>query len=401
MRIILISMIFVFLVACQPFEYEPQVSIIDELDEIVEQNEEFLINTTNQTISNQTIDASRAAYKITGVEGDLIRIPVRAIDPDGGPVELSFSEPFNEQGLWLTTIGDEGRYLVQVSAYDGFVTSREYVLVEVQRANRPPVIDCPSTIRVQETQTVNIECNIFDVEGHEFNVSYEGWMNSSTKQTTFGDRGEHQVLVRATDELGATATKEIRVVVNRTNRAPIIENLQNKQVQETQTIALNVTAYDPDGDNISIMYSEPFDQNGVFTPDFGDRGTYNVTVTATDGELSATETFTLTVIARNRAPVIEEIAPITVNEGQIVSIPVNAYDPDGDDVVISFSGWMNSSEYQTTYDDAHPLGCDERGCTATYFVTVTASDGQLETSRTVQINVVDVNRPPQFIFGEN
>ena len=395
MRILLISMIFVFLVACQPFEYDSQISLIDELDETIKLNDQY----NNQTSLNQTIDESRAAFILTGVEGELIRMPVRAVDPDGGQVELRFSEPFNDQGLWLTQLGDEGRYLVQVSAYDGFMTSREYVLVEIQRANRPPVIDCPSTVRVSETQTVNLNCNIYDLEGNDFNVTYEGWMNTSTKQTTFGDAGEHLVLVRAVDELGASATKEIRVVVNKTNRAPVIESMQNKQVLETSTITLDVVAYDPDGDNITIIFSEPFNQNGVYTPQFGDRGVYNVTVTATDGQLQSTETFELTVLARNRPPVIEPIEPITVNEGGLVTIPVVAYDPDGDNVVISYSGWMDSNEYQTTYDDAHPLGCDQRGCTATYYVTVTASDGDLETSTTVEINVVDTNRPPQFIFG--
>ena len=65
---------------------------------------------------------------------------------------------------------------------------------------------------------------------------------------------------------------------------------------------------------------------------------------------------------------------------------------------MSYSGWMTSAEYTTTYDDAHPEGCSTRGCTATYYVTVMVSDGVLETSQVVEVQVTDKNRPPQIIW---
>ena len=390
---IILSLILVLLVACQPFEFEaePAESIVAEL-----QNETTL--ETQRDVPTQRINESAAAFRVEATEGELVRIPVSAYDPDGGDVELRFSEPFNERGLWLTSLGDEGRYLVQVSAYDGFSTTTEYVLVIINRANRPPVIECPESITVSETETIQLNCNIFDEEGDNFTVSYQGWMNSTTKQTTYGDRGNHTVLVRATDSQGASSTKEIALNILRTNRAPVIKPIPDMEITETETLILEVNAYDPDGGEVSLSYSRPFDVNGVFMPDFDDRGTYEVTVTASDGEDVTTQSFTLTVLPKNRPPVIEPISTINVKEGETVTIPVVAYDPDGDNVIISYSGWMDSNTYVTTYDDAHPLGCDYRGCIATYFVTVTASDGELETSREVQINVEDRNRPPRFVF---
>ena len=223
-------------------------------------------------------------------------------------------------------------------------------------------------------------------------------MTSRVKQTDFGDRGSYTVIVRATDEKGASNSAEIIVNVERLNRPPTVQSLSDKSVLETQTIVLDVVASDPDGDSLQITYSEPFDQDGVYTPDFGDRGTYNVSVTVSDGDAAVVETFTLTVDAKNRPPVLEPIEPITVFEGETVRIPINAYDPDGHDLIISYSGWMNSRTYTTTYDDAHPNGCNERGCTATYYTTVTVSDGELSTSQEVEINVVDRNRPPVFVY---
>ena len=391
--ILLLTLALVFVAAC---EYQEPISVPVEENDLDEFNE--TINETDDLEELEGINESKATYKITATEGDLVEIPVQALDPDGGDVSLTFGEPFNEEGLWLTEIGDEGRYLVQVTATDGLLTTSEYVLVEILRANRPPVVECPDNITVQETETVRIDCNIYDEDGDALNVTYQGWMNSSSKETDFGDRGEHLVVVSATDG-EATTTANITVFVDAKNRPPVIEPIGDIEVLETESLNITPNITDPDGDDVTFEFSEPFLPNGTLITDYEDRVNYNVTLTATDGELTATESFELEILAKNRPPVLEEIEPIYVDEGEVVEIPVNAYDPDGEDLIISFSGWMNSSTRQTTHEDAYPNGCDERGCTATYYTTVTVSDGTLETSQEVEINVRDVNRPPEFIWG--
>lgn len=394
-HILIIMMgLLIFTAAC---EYEEPISLPgtsptpDFIDTINETDE---INETKDPVLNE----SRAAYRITATEGDLVEIPVQAVDPDGGEVQLSFEEPFNQDGLWLTQIGDEGNYLIKVTASDGILTTTEYVLVEILRANRPPVVECPEEIVVLETQTINLDCNIYDEDGAELEISYQGWMNQSTYETTYGDRGEHVVVVTASDgEL--TTSQTINIHVEAKNRPPVIQPINDLEVLETESITVVPSIHDPDGDEVTFEFSEPFLSNGTLRTDYGDRGVYNVLVMASDGELVTTESFRLEILPKNRPPVLEPINPILVNEGELVEISVNAYDPDGGDIIVSFEGWMNSSTRQTTYEDAHPKGCDERGCVATYFTTVTVSDGVLETSQEVEINVVDVNRPPQFIWG--
>ena len=117
-------------------------------------SESNVTSVANETNNSTQVDESKASFKITGTEGELIRIPVKAVDPDGDFLEYKFSEPFNVEGLWLTKIGDEGKYLVKVSVSDGFLSTSEYVLIDVLRANRPPQLECPKTITVQETETV-------------------------------------------------------------------------------------------------------------------------------------------------------------------------------------------------------------------------------------------------------
>ena len=61
--------------------------------------------------------------------------------------------------------------------------------------------------------------------------------------------------------------------------------------------------------------------------------------------------FTLTQ-QQNLPPVLGQINDITVNEGATVVFNPTASDADGDTLTFSYSGWMTSSSYTTSYTDA-------------------------------------------------
>ncbi|MEM3126938.1 MAG: PKD domain-containing protein [Candidatus Woesearchaeota archaeon] len=83
----------------------------------------------------------------------------------------------------------------------------------------------------------------------------------------------------------------------------------------------------------------------------------------------------------------EEFAKIVeVNEGQLVSLKPKAFDPDKDKVVFTFTNPLSKDgEWQTKPGDA-----------GEYVVTVTASDGKLQTVKKVKIVVKKVNIPPMI-----
>jgi hypothetical protein len=354
---------------------------------------------TNETSTKpKDVDFSKASFRISGVEGDLLKIPIKAVDLDGDSLKYKFEKPFNDQGLWLTQIGDEGEYLIKVTVTDGLVSTSEFVHVQVKRANRAPVIECLNTIKVMETETVTIDCNVFDEEGDSVIVGYDGWMRTSTYKTNYGDAGEYSVIVRARDQLHET-NKKITVIVEKKNRAPVISEMKALEVMETSKLTVTPEVYDPDGDAITLFFSEPLAKDGTYSPEFGDRGAYTVVVTASDGKANVTQNVGLVVLKKNRAPVLKPIETIKVMEGEKVMIPVQVYDPDGDDITITYSDWMSSGEYTTSYDDAYPKGCATKGCTATYFVTVKATDGQLEETLKVRVDVTDKNRPPELVWN--
>ncbi len=319
-------------------------------------------------------------------EGDFISFAdLEVKDPDGDTIDLTFSHPLDGNGEWQTTSGDEGEYTVMITASDGKVDTEMYALIKIMKGNAAPTIDAEETITVLEGEDVVIESTISDEDDDEISVEYSGWMTSTIYTTTYNDAGEHVVTISASDGKHTT-TKDVNVIVIHVNRAPILEEVTYDIIAlEGELIELVITASDPDGDEVTVSYEEPF-VDGTWQTSSGDVGTYSITVIATDGEETVSMEVPVTVQGTNSAPTIEEIADITVDEGEDVVIEVVAFD--GDELTTSFSGWMTSATYTTTYDDA-----------GTYTVTVTVSDGEAEASTEVTIIVNDINRPPEFIWG--
>ncbi len=83
-----------------------------------------------------------------------------------------------------------------------------------------------------------------------------------------------------------------------------------------------------------------------------------------------------------------KITDQTVEEGEVVELEPEATDPEGEDVVVTYMGWMTSNTKATTFDDA-----------GVHTVIVKASDGERETLKNVTITVTDMNRAPSFGDG--
>ena len=164
------------------------------------------------------------------------------------------------------------------------------------------------------------------------------------------------------------------------------EELTKIIVKEGELVVLKPESEDPDADTILYTFSEPLDKDGRWQTKKGDAGNYEITVTASDGELTDTQKILLVVESTNKAPVLSPIADITLNEGETVSLEPIATDPDGDEVTITYSGWMTEASYTTNYDDA-----------GTHIVTVTASDNIESASQDVIVTVNNMNRPPRIV----
>ena len=184
------------------------------------------------------------------------------------------------------------------------------------------------------------------------------------------------------------------------------------------TLTLNVVQYfnDPDGD--ALTYSASVSDPGVASATLADtivtirahaEGSATVTVTASDGSLSASQGAALTVFQQNRPPVaVDSIPAVDFVNGGLVSLNAASYfsDPDGDPLTYAASVSDSAVASASVADSVVTIRAHGEGSTT---VTVTASDGNLSVSqaatltvlpRSVESVTVSPDRPRVFGQGE-
>jgi len=326
------------------------------------------------------------------VEGDLVNFPnLKAMDPDGDTITYTFTAPLDATGRWQTREGDAGEHVITITASDGKNEVAQQVKIIVETKNKAPTItlSSPKEIKVNEGDAVSIEVEARDPDEDPVTLTFSGWMEGATRTTTYDDAGTHTVIITASDGSKET-TEEVKVIVANVNRAPELGELVDLKVTEGDEIKVDAETTDADGDEVTITFSAPLGaQDGVWTTKQGDAGSYEVEVTATDGDKETKKTFKITVQSLNKAPLIS-LASTTINvdEGETVMIDADITDEENDELTITYSGWMTSDTYQTDYDDA-----------GTHAVTITVTDGINTVTEEVSVIVADMNRPPVFDPG--
>ncbi|MDP7647252.1 MAG: Ig-like domain-containing protein [Candidatus Woesearchaeota archaeon] len=166
-----------------------------------------------------------------------------------------------------------------------------------------------------------------------------------------------------------------------------VKALPTKEFKEGELVQFpNLKATDPDGDPITYTFSSPLNERGEWQTKEGDRGSYLVTITASDGQNVVTQDVRVTVVPENYEPELRlSASTISVNEGEEVIITATTNDKDGDAVGLEIRGWMDSLRKQTDYNDA-----------GTHSVVVIASDGKDSVTEEVTVNVANVNRAPSL-----
>jgi len=164
-------------------------------------------------------------------------------------------------------------------------------------------------------------------------------------------------------------------------------------VKETDLVSLKPQASDPDKDKLVFSYTTPINNEGKWETTYGDAGEYTITLTASDGELSAAKDVLIIVNKKEEVPVINKALPeedvLTSKENSKLEFSVVASDLNKDILIYSWEldGEEASTEKSYTYD----LGYDDAG---KHTVGIIVSDGVSDTSQTWSITVENVNRKP-------
>ncbi len=162
------------------------------------------------------------------------------------------------------------------------------------------------------------------------------------------------------------------------------EGLEKKVYREGDMIAFDPIGVDPDGDVITYTYSRPLNASGQWQTEVGDAGTYQITITASDGKTEVEKKVILLILSSNRAPSIDNLDDLTVAESDLVELNPKVFDYNGDQVQIEYSKPFNEQgQWQTTYDDA-----------GTYLAKVTVSDNVSTVEKQITIIVTNTDRAP-------
>jgi len=241
-------------------------------------------------------------------------------------------------------------------------------------------------ISIKENELVKLNVQVTDPDQDTVTYSFSPPLNSMGQwQTNYGDAGEYLITISATDGR-LTTEKQVKIVVERVNVPPFIEPVNDIFVSEGAVVNFGPVVSDPNGDAVSVSVSEPL-KSGTFVTDHTSSGEYQISVTASDGELETEKTFRLVVDDVNVLPELSNLADLTVQEGDVVKIEPDVSDLDEDNVIVTISEPVgDDGVWETGYTDH-----------GNYIITVTADDGKDTITKKVQLTVEDVNMPPEIV----
>lgn len=298
------------------------------------------------------------------------------------------------------------------------VVNNDFAVARYVGVNRPPIFGTipDQTVAVGNTLTFTVPASDPDGDPLTYtasNLPTGATFNPATQTFTWtptADQGPGNYAPVFTVSDGTdSASETVNVAVTGgTNDAPVLAPIGNKTVTVGNTLTFTVSATDADGDPLTfaalnLPASATFDtgtRTFTWTPTAAQApGSYPVTFTASDGQVTDAEAISITVNAAagaNQAPVFTPIPNRTVPVGTNLTFTVSATDGDGDPLTFSASNLPTGATFDPgtrtfSWTPTVPQG------PGVYTVTFTADDGETATSANGQITVTGgTNQSPVF-----
>jgi putative Ig domain-containing protein/cadherin-like protein len=375
-------------------------------------------------------------------ENALLQFSITATDPDGDalsftaanlPTGATLTDNHNGSATfaWTPAAGQTGNYPnVTVTVTDNgspAQSASQSFTITVGNVNRPPVLGAIGNKTVNEGQLLSFVASASDPDGNAISFTAGNLPSGATLTDhhdgtatfgwtpTFAQAGNYtNVTITATDNGSPpqSASQSFTISVGNVNRPPALAAVGNQIVNEAQLLSIPLSASDPDGDALAFTASNlpsgatvTDNHNGSatlnWTPGFSQAGNYtNVTITVTDNgspTQSASQSFTITVGNVNRPPVLGAIGNKTVNEGQLLSIPISASDPDGDALAFTASNLPSGATLTDNNNGTATLSwTPATGQAGSYAnVAVTVNDNGTPALSDAEIFTITVQTPSQ------
>ncbi len=375
------------------------------------------------------------------LENASLEFAIHAQDQDNDPITYTMSglpEP-GPQGpnldlvtgafSWTPTYDQAGVYTVTFTAstmpgqphkpaWSGVdVSIQKTVTITVTNVDRAPYWTAapPENAYVNEGETLSFSIAASDPDPEDVpGIVYSGigipasaTLNPQTGEfswtPTYTMAGQFGVIFTATSgpAPGRQVSGQSFINVINVNRAPEWTQTGPQTVNEGGTLSFVVSASDADGQALNYAaYDVPYNANFnpgtrqfTFSPDFTQSGDYMVTFRVTDGEAWVDMQVPITVNNVNRAPEWDATADQEIAEGSLLSVPVSAHDPDGDQLEVTMVANPSGATLDGLWFQWTP-GYD--AAPGVYEVTLRAWDGAAEAFDTFLITVTNTNRPPEW-----
>jgi hypothetical protein len=402
----------------------------------------------DQTIDEDTI-ATGISLTVTDVEDANCSFDITATSSDMSLIpnnNISYTCSAGTYHFTIVPISDQSgtsTIIITIADSQGKALSTSFI-VSVNAVNDAPILANPISNRIaiaETTYAYTIPSNTFaDVDAGD-SLTYTAtqsngsvlpaWLSFDPVTQAFSglpsnsDVGTITITITATDGSGESVTDTFELSVNNTNSAPVLDNpIADQTIDEDTPYSFTFAAdtfSDVDtesGDTLS--YTAMLDDGSALpswltfdmanrkfsgTPTNADVGKYNITVIAEDTlNMTAMDSFYLTVISVNEPPVLGAISGKSMNEDTVLHTQLTVTDAETTDcnnLNISFS----SSNTNLIPDEniSYTCGSDalylslapvnNQSGIATIFITVSDPEG-LTDMTSFDVNVISINDIP-------
>jgi hypothetical protein len=328
-------------------------------------------------------------------------------------------DPRKRELSWEPTYEQSGSYNIGFTLDDaaGGFANDEITLI-VNHVDRKPVLDEVGNKIVGENFELSFYLNGQDLDKEDQNyLSYEASslpegsvFNPNTAHfswtPTFEQSGEYKNLLFVFNAGNLSDSINVDVLVNHTNRRPIIAKIDDKVVDENELLGFSIAGSDLDKEDadgltykgLNLPIGAVFNEDSLsfrWKPTFEQSGLYeNVQFLVSDPVgLTDTATISITVNHINRAPALEQPLAATVNENAALTLTLAGNDPDIEDkgkLIYTAENLPEGANLQNNTFTWTPT-FDQSG---KYTVNFEVSDGALSDAKSYEIKVDHVNRAP-------
>jgi hypothetical protein len=241
-------------------------------------------------------------------------------------------------------------------------------------------------------------------------VTYNNPTNVTMNLTVAGNAGagSRTVTVTNPDGQAATSLSGILTIASQSNLPPTLAAISNRTTAVGLTLTVATVASDPDGDSLTFSLGAGAatnatinPTNGVFTwtPLPSQLGSNFFRVIVTDSgspSLSATQSFSVTVLQSNTPPTLAAISNRLIAVGMTLTITNTASDPDGDRLTFSLGAGAATNATINATNGIFTWSPAQAQIGTNFFSVIVTDSGvpALSATQTFSVKVVPSNSPP-------